>query len=338
MERYCTFCQKLYKYKKDISSQTNFVKEMFISANMGYFSSDDNYHDNNAKLLYRGDMNGEPRPISTDIRNTAPKSFNIHNVRSFFFNHLKDSNIDDILNEFGISPSAKRNFNALTYALAKEFILYCQHDENGEYDSVAQLYDYYLNNPSFVDDREIKEKRPAHEDILIMQVGTICPLCNKTPLYIKNGTTIHKNYLIVPIYPSVPSDYEKTEMDKIITEPRDKYSLANTIPLCCSCAMHYQSCDSTSKINIFKNLIRIKKSFQKKQQEISLLNSLELSQKLSTIIKKLKEKRINIINNLKIKDINGDIITFEDDSTITLKEKIVYDPSTVQNKKKMMKI
>lgn len=332
MERYCTFCQKLYPYKKDISSQTNFVKEMFISANMSYFRRDDNYHDGNAKLLFIGETKGSPRPISSDIKSTAPKNFNIHNVRSFFFNHIKDSCINEILDAFGISSSAERNFNALTYALAKEFILYCQHDENDEHESVAQLYEYYLNNPSFVDDREIKEKRPTYEKLLLTQVGSICPLCNKTPLYIKKGAETHQNFLIVPIFPSTSSTYEKSEMIKIISEPRDKYSLNNTIPLCCSCGMHYQNSDADAKIKIFKDLIDIKKSIQKKQNEIGLLNSLELSQKLTQIINKLKEKRINIINNLNIREINDDIITFEDGSTIVLKEKIVYNPSTIQNK------
>ncbi len=220
----------------------------------------------------------------------------------------------------------------LTYALAEEFILYCKHDENDEYETVAQLYEKILINPVFIDDEEIHKKHSTYEKLLLTQIGSICPCCNKNLLFTQKGTNIKINYSMIPIFPTSTTTYEKSEMEKLMTEPIDKYSFSNILVLCYPCAINYQESSGIQKINTFIKLKQIKDNIKKKQCEIKLLNSLELNQNLSKIISKLKEKKVNIINNLRIYKIDEKIVTFDDGSTMTLNDNVVFNPSTIQDK------
>lgn len=331
MERYCDFCKKLYSHTKDIHSHPEFVVRMFNSANMGFFKNAE-LNDEYAKLLYTGKSGATPKPITASIRSTAPANFDVHAIRLFFYEHIKNTDIITILNKFSIPSSLKADFNALTYALAEEFILYCKHDENDEYETVAQLYEKFLINPVFIDDEEIRKKHSTYEKLLLTQIGSICPYCNKNSLFTQKGTNITINYSMIPIFPTSTTTYEKNEMEKVMTEPTDKYGFNNVLVLCYPCAISYQESSGNEKINTFIKLKQIKDNIKKKQGEIKLLNSLELNQNLAKIVSKLKEKKINIINNLKINNITGNVVTFDDGSTMTLNDTVVFNPSTIQDK------
>ncbi len=329
MERYCEFCKKLYKFKKGIKSQAKFVIEMFNSSGLTYFSAD--YHEDYAKLLFNGKLGNEIKKITQTIRDTAPQKINITSIRDFFFKHLVDTKIDEIFSCFNIT-NPQKNFNVFLFALAEEFKYYCEQDEEFNAPSVKDLYEKYLNTPSFGTAKIINENNAAIEKLLLSESGDLCPICGK-PLYTDERGKNKPNYSILPIFPIVRTEYETSKLLEIEKKiPDDFYSQSNLIAVCLSCSFEYDNLKDDEKIERYKYIKDRKKALQKKIEERRKLSNYKLNSRICSILDLIKDKKVNIINGNIIKNIEGRIVTLSDGSIIELNDEVTFTPATIKDK------
>ncbi len=131
----------------------------------------------------------------------------------------------------------------------------------------------------------------AQNVALVTQVNRICPLCDTPLFYTKNGVS-YKKYEIAHIYPLNP---KADEIQLLKGEERLSNDLNhgnNLIPLCKSCHIKL---DKPRTLEEYRDLIKIKKSLIKKEEQQDLWQQYPIEDDISKVIESLYTEDISNI-------------------------------------------
>jgi hypothetical protein len=118
---------------------------------------------------------------------------------------------------------------------------------------------------------------------LVTQVMRVCPLCDKSLFYTKNGKS-HKYYEIAHIYPLNP---KPDEIILLATEEKlssDMNHEANLMALCVGCHTKF---DKPRTVDEYRALVGIKKELIKLAQQNLLMTQYEIEEDLKSVIESL---------------------------------------------------
>ena len=129
----------------------------------------------------------------------------------------------------------------------------------------------------------------AQNVALVTQVNRICPICDTPLFYTKNGVS-YKKYEIAHIYPLNP---KADEIQLLKGEERLSNDLNhedNLIPLCDTC---HTKLDKPRTVKEYINLIKIKKSLMKKEEQQDLWQQYQIEDNISKVIESLYNEDIS---------------------------------------------
>lgn len=138
----------IYKAKNNnITTQDEFVKQLFISSADGISYSDEYY-----KKLFQGS-----RVISSDIREYMNEHANYEKTVHFFNSNINELRLNDLFNDFKIDKEQKKDLKIFSEALSIMFEIYMKYEHDKIYTSVNTIYEVLLDqhgNGSIVDANE----------------------------------------------------------------------------------------------------------------------------------------------------------------------------------------
>jgi hypothetical protein len=125
---------------------------------------------------------------------------------------------------------------------------------------------------------------PPEEISLMTQVQRVCPLCSSPIFYTKNDGRTQKGYEIAHIYPLNPT---RDEIKLLASEEQlaiDPNHIDNLIPLCRQCHGKF---DKPRTIEEYRELLKIKKAFIRREQLQELQSNYPLEDEIEKLFNAL---------------------------------------------------
>lgn len=128
-----------------------------------------------------------------------------------------------------------------------------------------------------------KSYTPAQNIALVTQVDGVCPLCNGSLFYMKNGSS-YKDYEIAHIYPLNPTEDEEELLKNEERLSNDVNHEDNVISLCKGCHGKY---DKPRTVKEYRQLAEIKKQLIKRSNQQDIWKQYQIEEDIGFIIEAL---------------------------------------------------
>lgn len=132
--------------KPKITSQGSFVVQLFAAMGSDPLSSSKyGDHEYERKLCNGG------KPLTTQMKHTVLKSFNLENLSKFLSNNMQDDKIQDVATAFGFPQSIVLKKDVLSQALARQYQLIFISDDNDVENIIYNEYQRITNEQAEYD-------------------------------------------------------------------------------------------------------------------------------------------------------------------------------------------
>lgn len=251
-----------------------FVSSIFKAAGNEYFLSltSESSTDLGLKIL-NGSRRLTEQTKSTDI------PFPRENMILFFSTYLMPLKFGILYDDFEIPVEIRNNNTLLIQAIVEVFYHYTIENEDSVTITVKDEYERLYNLPGT---RKLVDINTT-ENALVIQVDFTCPITNKKLVKTIGGRQ-YTDYTIIKIFPDHLGAIEESIFTKFRKKPHDTNDISNLIAVSPSAANEYFL---TKNFETFKILTEVKESALKIEQETHEMDSHDIEENISVVIKSL---------------------------------------------------